>query len=51
MDNRFPKTKECYTDVCNSFGCLNQAIIKIVLPVGSKTISIVVCEDCRLKFQ
>jgi len=37
-------------EICNSFGCLNKASEKIVLPLDSKSVTIVVCEKCKLKF-
>ncbi len=51
MDNIFSKTDNNNTKVCNSLGCFNKATIKIVLPVGSKSLTIVVCENCRIKFE
>ena len=51
MDNSFAENIDSTTEICNSFGCLNKAKVKIVLPVGYKTVSIVVCESCRIKFE
>ena len=51
MYNIFSKTDINNTEVCNSLDCFNKATIKIVLPVGSKSLTIVVCENCRIKFE
>jgi len=39
------------TKICNSLGCSNKGTVRIVLPVGSKSLTIVVCENCRIKFE
>ena len=50
--NNIPyKSKDISTEICNAFGCNNIADVKVVLSVGSKTISIVVCERCKTKFE
>ena len=51
MNNIFSKTKNYDTEICNSLGCHNKATVRIVLPVGSKSLTIFVCENCRLKFE
>ncbi|MCE3269601.1 MAG: hypothetical protein K0R49_1855 [Burkholderiales bacterium] len=51
MYNIISKTDNNNTQVCNSLGCFNKATIKIVLPVGSKSLTIVVCEKCSIKFE
>ncbi len=51
MNDIFLKYKEYSTQTCNAFGCYNTATLKIVLPVGSKSLTIVVCENCRIKFE
>lgn len=48
LNNSF--TSNTHDKICNSFGCLNKATEKIVLPIGSKSLTIVVCESCKLKF-
>ncbi len=42
--------KEFSTQTCNAFGCYNTATLKIVLPVGFKSVTIIVCETCKSKF-
>ena len=51
MNNIYSKMKNNNTVICHSFGCLNKATVKIVLPIGSKSLTIFVCENCRLKFE
>ena len=51
MNDNLLQSKEISTQTCNAFGCNNTATVKIVLPVGSKSLTIVVCENCRLKFE
>jgi len=51
MYNIFSKTDNNNTNLCNSLGCFNKATIKIVLPAGFKSLTIVVCENCRIKFE
>ena len=50
MNSIFSKT-ENYNEICNSLGCYNKATVGIVIPVGSKSLTIVVCENCRIKFE
>ena len=42
--------KEFSTQTCNAFGCYNTATLKIVLPVGAKSFTIFVCQNCKPKF-
>ena len=49
-DNRL-ESKEISNETCNAFRCDNIATVKIVLNIGYKTISLVVCENCRIKFE
>jgi len=42
---------ENYKEICNSLGCINKATVRIVLPVGSKSLTIIVCENCKPKFE
>ena len=37
--------------ICNAFGCYNKATLKIVLPVGAKSLTIFVCQTCKPKFE
>ena len=50
MNNIFSKSDNNNTEICNSLSCFNKATVKIVLPVGSKSITIIVCENCKSKF-
>jgi hypothetical protein len=50
LNNSFTAETQDIKEICNSFGCLNKATIKIVLPLDSKSVTIVVCEKCKLKF-
>jgi hypothetical protein len=49
--NNSSKTRNNKIEICNSFGCLNKATVKFVLPVGSKSLTIFVCKNCRIKFE
>ena len=51
MNNIFLNSEDYDTAICNSLGCSNKGTIRIVLPVGSKSLTIVVCENCRIKFE
>lgn len=51
MNSIIFKSNEISTQVCNAFGCFNTATVKVVLPVGSKSITIFVCENCKPKFE
>jgi hypothetical protein len=51
MSDNFLKTQDYSTEICNSLGCLNKATLRIVLPVGSKSLTIIVCETCKPKFE
>jgi hypothetical protein len=51
MNDVFFKSKEISPQICNAFECYNIATVRIVLPVGSKSITIVVCENCKPKFE
>jgi hypothetical protein len=51
MNDNLLESKEISTQTCNAFGCYNIATIRLVLPVGSKSLTIVVCENCRPKFE
>ena len=42
--------KEFSTQTCNVLGCYNTATLKIVLPVGPKSLTIFVCQNCKPKF-
>ena len=50
LNNSFTVETQDIKEICNSFGCLNKATEKIVLPLDSKSVTIVVCEKCKLKF-
>jgi hypothetical protein len=50
LNNSFTAETQDIKEICNSFGCLNKASEKIVLPLDSKSVTIVVCEKCKLKF-
>jgi hypothetical protein len=50
MNDNLLESKETSTQTCNAFGCHNTATVKIILPIGSKSVTIVVCEKCKLKF-
>jgi hypothetical protein len=51
MNSSLFKSNELLNQICNAFGCLNKATVKIVLPVGSKSFTIFVCENCKPKFE
>jgi hypothetical protein len=51
MNDNLLESKEISTQTCNAFGCDNIATVKIVLNIGYKTISLVVCENCRPKLE
>ena len=51
MNDNLLQSNEIPTQTCNAFGCNNTATDRIVLPVGSKSVTIVVCENCRPKFE
>lgn len=51
MNNFLSNTDNNNTEICNSLGCFNKAKVRIVLPVGSKSLTIVVCKNCRIKFE
>lgn len=48
--NEIPLKSIGTSQICNAFECYNTATVKIVLPVGSKSITLFVCENCKLKF-
>ena len=50
MNDAFSQTENNY-EICNSLDCFNKAEIRIVLPVGSKSLTIFVCENCKPKFE
>ena len=50
LNNSFTVETQDIKEICNSFGCLNKASEKIVLPLDSKSVTIVVCEKCKIKF-
>ena len=37
--------------ICNCLGCYQFANAKISLKIGEKSITIIVCEDCKHKFK
>jgi hypothetical protein len=49
-DNLLESTK-INPQICNAFECYNTATVRIVLPVGSKSFTIFVCENCKPKFE
>jgi hypothetical protein len=51
MNDNLLESKEISIQTCNAFGCFNTATIRIVIPVGPKSITIAVCENCRIKFE
>jgi len=51
MNDIFLKYNEYSTQTCNALGCYNNATLKIVLPVGAKSLTIFVCENCKPKFE
>ncbi len=51
MNDIFFKANEISTEICNAFRCYNTATVRIVLPVGSKSLTIFVCERCKSKFE
>ena len=51
MTDIFLKHKEFSTQTCNALGCYNTATLKIVLPVGAKSLTIFVCQNCKPKFE
>lgn len=50
MNDVFSQT-ENNNEICNSLGCFNKAAIRIVIPVGSQSLTIFVCENCKPKFE
>ncbi len=51
MNNNLLQSKENPTQTCNAFRCNKTATDRIVLPVGSKSLTIVVCENCVSRFE
>jgi len=51
LNNSHSKNEDYHNEVCNSLGCLNKADEKIILPIGCKSVTIVVCEKCKSKFE
>jgi hypothetical protein len=51
MNDTFSKIEHNNMEICNSFGCINKATVKIVLPVGFKSVPIFVCENCVSKVE
>jgi hypothetical protein len=51
LNNSFTAETQDIKEICNSFGCLNKATAKIVLPISSKSVTIFICENCVSKFE
>lgn len=51
MNDIFFNSKEISAQICNAFGCDNTATVRIVLPVGAKSLTIFVCDNCKPKFE
>jgi hypothetical protein len=49
LNNSF--TSDIQEKVCNCLGCKELADRKISLTVGEKSITIIVCENCKPKFE
>ena len=42
--------KQSIKEICNGFGCFNEAAIRIQVPVGDKMIVLEICEKCLHNF-
>ena len=49
VNNSF--TSETQDKICNCLGCYRFADTKVSLKIGEKSITILVCEDCKDKFK
>ena len=49
VNNSF--TSDTQDKICNCLGCYQFANAKISLKIGEKSITIIVCEDCKHKFK
>ena len=49
INNSF--TSDIQDKLCNALGCSHLADTEISLKIGSKSLTIVVCENCRIKFE
>jgi hypothetical protein len=49
LNNSF--TSNTQDKICNCLGCYRFADNKISLKIGKKSITILVCEDCKYKFK
>ena len=52
-NNKSALLNNSYTQdkICNCLGCYQFANAKISLKIGEKSITIIVCEDCKHKFK
>ena len=46
----FPKDDKNHS-ICAAFGCEELGTIEICLKINDKSITILVCEDCKYKFK
>ena len=49
INNSF--TSDMQDNLCNALGCNQLADTEISLKIGEKSITIIVCENCRIKFE
>ena len=49
INNSF--TSDIQDKLCNALGCSHLADTKISLKIGEKSITILVCENCKSKFE
>ena len=49
VNNSF--TSNIPDNICNCLGCYRLAETKISLQVGEKSITLLICEDCKHKFK
>ena len=52
LNNSFSsKTQVNENKICNALGCNELADIEITLKIGEKSITIIVCKNCKSKFE
>ena len=49
LNNSFTSNNQ--EKICNALGCSQFASIKVSLKIGSRIVTIVVCENCKPKFE
>jgi hypothetical protein len=51
LNNSFTSKIQENDETCNCLGCYQSANTKISLQIGKKSITILVCKDCKHKFK